>query len=154
MKMETKTTKCLTQNDYDALLELVDRKVRECVENEQSSTLKTERWEWGDLASFYIKLSRRLENTKEKSTKLENYEETLGIDLRDLLAILTGSIFVNTELGIYELSGSMCYIGRKDKALCCYFDAHGKFLPFKDYGTYWSANREDVVKWRKENGWE
>lgn len=89
-----------------------------------------------------------------KLSELEDIEETLGIDLRDLIAILTGSIFVNTELGIYELNGSMCYIGRKDKALCCYFDAHGKFLPFKDYGTYWSANREDVVKWRKENGWE
>lgn len=89
-----------------------------------------------------------------KLSELEDIEETLGIDLRDLLAILTGRIFVNTELGIYELSGSMCYIGRKDKALCCYFDAHGTFLPFKDYGTYWSANREDVVKWRKENGLE
>ena len=71
--METKTTKCLTQNDYDALLELVDRKVRECVEKEQSSTIETERCEWRDLASFYIGLSRRLEgerDIKERKNKL------------------------------------------------------------------------------------
>lgn len=99
--------------------------------------------EWNDNPRILNKLG-----------ELERYEETLGIDLRDLLRVLTGSIFVNTELGIYELNGSMCYIDKKRQALCCYFDAHGKFLPFKDYGTYWSANREDVVKWRKENGWE
>lgn len=67
--METKTTKCLTQNDYGALLELVDRKVRECVENEQSSTIETERYEWRDLASFYIGLSRRLEGERRYERK-------------------------------------------------------------------------------------
>lgn len=90
----------------------------------------------------------------DKLGELEWYEDLLGIDLRDLFNALTGTIYVNTILGIYELDGSMCCIDRKKRALRCYSDDQGKFLPFNTYGTYWSANREDVVKWRKENGWD
>lgn len=110
---------------------------------------------WTQLGDKYLPAHNvKYKECVNKLGRLEDIEERIGIDLRDLLTALCYGIYVNTELGIYELNGSMCYIDRKDKALCCYFDAHGKFLPFKDYGTYWSANREDVVKWRKENGWE
>lgn len=110
---------------------------------------------WTQLGDKYLPAHNvKHKECVNKLGQLEDIEERIGIDLRDLLNVLTGSAFVNTELGIYELNGSMCYIDKKRQALCCYFDAHAKFLPFKDYGAYWSANREDVVKWRKENGWE
>lgn len=110
---------------------------------------------WTQLGDKYLPAHNvKHKECVNKLGQLEDIEERIGIDLRDLFNALTGTIYVNTILGIYELEGCMCCVDRKKRALRCYSDDQGKFLPFNTYGTYWSANREDVVKWRKENGWE
>lgn len=144
--METKTTKCLTQNDYDALLELVDRKVRECVENEQSSTIETERCEWRDLASFYIGLSRRLEGERDIRKKQK-------INPSILYEAFKNGCYAYRGIGrIYKVN--MVRMDSDDLESIVLFrnsggDYDGYIFPLEKYGETWALTKKELEEYRK-----